>query len=159
MRPYIRSLAIFVVGLAILAPSAATLAAPKATAPKPRVKISGTVTIANMRNTIAAANVAQAKRQAKNRHGTRLYLVQARNPNWAVTGMMTQPAAVSTTLALRYQGLSAHVHNLGAAGSYVHYGMLHWQNRGAFTDPQTANIMSSTMQALGLQARVVSRVY
>ncbi len=164
MRRPLRALAVIVTGLAVLLPPAVALAAPKTSPSTARPRMTTVVVnraaIVNMRsNTHAAASFARAKRLAKMRRGGRLYVVQARNPLWGRTGLMTPAAAASTTLSLRYQGISAHVHNLGSAGSFVHYGMLHWQGRGAFTDLRYANAVASALRAHGLQARVLTRVY
>jgi hypothetical protein len=60
---------------------------------------------------------------------------------------------------MRRQGVSAHVHDMGSSGSFVHYGQVLWANKGATTNRSVANAATAKLKALGLQARVVTRVY
>jgi hypothetical protein len=106
-----------------------------------------------------AANIARARRIAMGRRGMSVFLVQARNPTWGKSVLTTPGQAALTTLAMRRQGISAHVHNLGSAGSYVHFSQLHWANRGAATNAAVANAAAANLRALGLQARVVTKVF
>jgi hypothetical protein len=154
------SLAALVGGLAcLLVPTLSSSAAPRpATVKTTRPTVNRAAL--NQANAInAAAAVARAKRYAKTKKGVAVYMVQARNPNWTRSGMMTQDQAVLSTLALRRQGLGAHVHNMGSSGSFVHYGMVHWLTRGAVTNRTLAHAVSAHLRALGLQSRVVTRVY
>jgi hypothetical protein len=154
MRRSVYSLAAMVAGLTILGmPTLSTVAAPKTVAPTTVHKAT------SMSSAAVAANIARARRLAMSKRGMAVYLVQARNPGWTRSSLTTPANAVATTLALRRQGVSAHVHNLGAAGSYVHYGQVHWANKGAATNLRVANASAATLRALGLQARVVTRIY
>jgi hypothetical protein len=96
---------------------------------------------------------------ARGKRNATLLIVQARNPNWATTGTMTLDQAVVARHALRRQGLSAHIHYNGDAGSFVHYGMVQWQSKFAVTSGPVANALVTKYRANGLQARVVTRVF
>jgi hypothetical protein len=159
MRRSLLALAVLVAGLvALLIPVNASLAAPRAVTAKSSTSTISRAALAQMRNTNTAANVAQAKRLAMSKKNGYLFFVQARNPQWARSGLMTFPQAVASRHALQVRGLSAHIHNT-TSGSFVHYGMVHWATRGATTDHRMASAGVATLRSLGLQARIVSRVY
>jgi hypothetical protein len=161
MRASLVSLSALIAGLAaLLIPAESTLAAPKhtTTTTKTSTSVSRTAALSQMRNTAAAANIAQAKRAMRAKRGGVIHYIQARNPNWAVTNYMTLPQALISRQALRYQGLSAHIHNT-TNGSFVHYGMVNWLTKGATTNSTMAHAAAAQLRALGLQARVVSKVY
>lgn len=159
MRRSLLSLTALVCGLCILfVPTLSTSAAPRAATLTTTKSTVNRASLNRMNAANAAASMARAKRYAKAKHGA-VYIIQARNPNWTRSNLMTADQAAVTTLALRHQGMGAHVHNLGSAGSFVHYGMVHWLSKGAVTNRTLANAVSAKLRTLGLQARVVTRVY
>jgi hypothetical protein len=106
-----------------------------------------------------AANIARARRLAMGKRGMSVFIIQARNPTWGKSVLTTPQQAAVSTLAMRRLGMSAHVHNLGSAGSYVHFSQLHWATRGAATNASVANAAAANLRALGLQARVVTKTF
>jgi hypothetical protein len=142
----------------LLVSTEATFAAPKVSS-STKTTVSRSSSLSQMRNTAAAANISQAKRLIKAKKGGSIHFLQVRNPNWAVTGYMTPGQALVVRQALRYQGMSAHLHTNLTDGSYVHYGMVNWLTKGATTDYRTANAVASQLRVLGLQARVVTKTY
>jgi hypothetical protein len=154
----ILALTILIAATAILFVSTeASVAAPKPLS-STKTTVSRSSMLNQMRNTAAAANISQAKRLIKAKKGGSIHFLQVRNPNWAVTGYMTPGQAVVVQQSLRYQGMSAHIHNV-TDGSYVHYGMVNWLTKGATTDHKTANLVAAQLRTLGLQARVVTKTY
>jgi hypothetical protein len=159
MRRSLCSLAALVAGLAVLlVPGTATLAAPKPATTKAPKTTSRSVKV-SVANAATAANLAQARRMARAKRGSVLYLVQARNPLWAKTGVMTLDQSVVSRAAIRRQGYSAHIHDLGNNAAYVHFGMIHWQTKFAVANAAVANALVAKFQANGLQAKVSTRVY
>jgi Transglutaminase-like superfamily len=157
MRASLLSLSLLIAGLvALFVPAESTFAAPKTTTTTKSVSTVNRTSLSQMRNTAAAANVALAKRQMRARHGGSLHYIQARNPNWSRTANMTSGQALVARQALRYQGLSAHIHST-SSGSFVHYGMTNWLTKGASTSSSAAHAAVAQLRALGLQARVVTR--
>jgi hypothetical protein len=157
MRRSLLSLAALVCGIgSLFLPTLSSSAAPRAITPKASRT---TVNRATLNQMNVAANIARAKRAAMSKRGGVVHFVQARNPNWSRSNLMTPAAAATTTLAMRRQGVSAHVHDMGSSGSFVHYGQVLWANKGATTNRSVANAATAKLKALGLQARVVTRVY
>jgi hypothetical protein len=164
MRRSLYSLAGLVAALAVpLAYQASSAAPPKVTgtakvsrAATARIAVShATRTVSNG----AAANLARTRGQLRNslRPGTTFYMLQVRNPLWTRSATMTPDLALASMINLRMQGFSAHLHDLGSLGTYVHFGMIQWANRGFTLNRGEADRAAVQFRMLGLQARVVSR--
>ncbi len=143
-------IALIVVLAALFATNAATEAAPRTS-----TALANKIASYQLRSLAASAKLSQAKRLARSKKST-LYVVQARNPHWTKSNRQTLGQAVTLSAALKHQGVSAHVHNLGDAGAYVHYGMVQWQSKGALTNRTAAKQAAAKFEAAGLQARVVT---
>jgi hypothetical protein len=164
MRRSLWSLAALVAGLAVpLLYQASTAAPPKSTPRTARAVRTTTAIRAVNRIKVTPSNtpasVVRNRSQLRStlRPGTAFYVVQVRNPQWTRTVNMTPDLAVLSLLNLRRQGFSGHLHNLGDQGVFVHFGMVHWLNRGVTTNRLDANRAAELYRAVGLQARVVSR--
>lgn len=154
MRRLLLSLAVPVVALAGLALVAEATAAPVKSLPKNVTR--------SPNRTSAASALARQQRAYRNqltrrRNGQRVYVVQARARGSTRTALMTPDAAVAIRTRLRSQGYSAHIHNLGAQGMFVHYSLSNWRQRAVFANRNDANTAASVLRATGLSARVVTR--
>jgi len=165
MRRSLYSLAALVAALAVpLAYQASSAAPPKVTGTAKVTSRAATARIAVSHATRtmssgAAANLARTRGQLRSslRPGTTFFMLQVRNPLWTRSATMTPDLAVASMINLRMQGFSAHLHDLGSLGTYVHFGMIQWANRGLTLNRAEADRAAVQFRMLGLQARVVSR--
>lgn len=91
------------------------------------------------------------------RAGQTAYAVQVRAPGWHKSVPTTPAAAAASRAQLRSQGFSAHTHDLGSRGTYVHYSMSHWRPYALYNNGHAANSIAAALRANGLSARVVQR--